>query len=268
MDICNLRSYGKEPYSTAVIHGGPGAAGDIKVLAEELSKQSGILEPLQTRDTIEGQLLELYDILIKKDNIPITLIGHSWGAFLSFLFAGRYPSMVVKLILVSSPPFEEKYVPYYKMMRLRKLTENEREEVKKIEQQLASDNAGSLNGIFERFGELMSRSDSYDPIPHENTVLEFRADINKKVWAEAKALRKSGELLSIGKLIRCPVIAIHGENDPHPYEGVRDPLSGIIKSFRFILLEKCGHYPWYEKHARNSFYKIIFEELKQGEKIG
>jgi pimeloyl-ACP methyl ester carboxylesterase len=260
--MTNPRIYGKAPYSIAVIHGGPGAAGDLAPLAEELSKKFGILEPLQTRDSIEGQISELNDIITKEGTPRFTLIGHSWGAFLSYIYAGRFPDVVKKLILVSSAPFEDKYVTYYKLMRLSKLSASEKDELTNLELLLASNEASNKDKYFERLGELMSKSDSYDPIPHESTVIEARADINKKVWAEAKELRKNGELLYMGCKIRCPVIAIHGDYDPHPYEGVRDPLSKVIKDFRFILLEKCGHYPWFEKFAKDQFYRILINELK------
>jgi len=63
--------------------------------------------------------------------------------------------------------------------------------------------------------------------------------------------------LELGKKIRCPVIAIHGDYDPHPYEGVKTPLSHILRDFRFILLEHCGHRPWVERAARDRFYKVL-----------
>ena len=257
----NPRIYGKAPYAIAVIHGGPGAAGDLAPLAGELSKHFGILEPLQTQDSIEGQVSELYDILTHNGTPPFTLVGHSWGAFLSYIFAGRYPQLIKKIILIGSPPFEDKYVPDYKLASLKRLTESEKEELKILESKLSS-NAANKRTYFARFGELMSRSDSYDPIPHDNIKVKLNVDINIKVWAEAKALRKSSELLSMCTNIRCPVIAIHGDFDPHPFEGVKEPLSNIIEDFRFILLEKCGHYPWFEKFTRDQFYRILVKVLK------
>ena len=87
----NLRKYGKAPFKVAVIHGGPGAPGEMAPVARELSLVSGVLEPLQTAATIEGQIGELKDILKKNGHLPVTLIGWSWGAWLSFIFAAQYP---------------------------------------------------------------------------------------------------------------------------------------------------------------------------------
>jgi pimeloyl-ACP methyl ester carboxylesterase len=74
-------------------------------------------------------------------------------------------------------------------------------------------------------------------------------------------LRRSGRLLEMARKISSPVLAIHGDYDPHPAEGVEKPLSAVIRDFRFILLEKCGHKPWIERQARERFLAILEEEL-------
>lgn len=56
-------------------------------------------------------------------------------------------------------------------------------------------------------------------------------------------------------------MAIHGDYDPHPAEGVRRPLSRVLDDFEFVLLESCGHRPWIERAARDWFYDILRQEL-------
>jgi len=92
----SLRMHGKAPYAVAVIHGGPGAPGEMEPVARELSGYHGTLEPLQGAASIEGQLQELKAVLIAHASLPVTLIGHSWGAWLSLMFAARNPSFVKK----------------------------------------------------------------------------------------------------------------------------------------------------------------------------
>ena len=74
-------------------------------------------------------------------------------------------------------------------------------------------------------------------------------------------MRDRIELLALGKEITCPVVAIHGDYDPHPVAGVREPLSRVLRDFTFIILEKCGHEPWIEKYARDEFYEILRREI-------
>jgi pimeloyl-ACP methyl ester carboxylesterase len=59
------------------------------------------------------------------------------------------------------------------------------------------------------------------------------------------------------------VVAIHGDYDPHPAEGVQGPLSAILRRFRLILLKNCGHKPWIERQARDEFYRVLKEELRE-----
>ena len=61
--------------------------------------------------------------------------------------------------------------------------------------------------------------------------------------------------------ITCPVIAIHGDYDPHPARGVEIPLGKELKNFRFVLLQKCGHRPWIERNAAEEFYRILVQEI-------
>ncbi len=53
----NLRKYGRAPYTVAIVHGGPGAPGDMAPVARELSTTYGVLEPLQTEETLNGQIV-------------------------------------------------------------------------------------------------------------------------------------------------------------------------------------------------------------------
>ncbi|MDX9985854.1 MAG: alpha/beta hydrolase, partial [Dehalococcoidales bacterium] len=122
----NLRMHGQEPFNIAVVHGGPGARGEMYPVARELSSETGVLEPLQTECSVEGQVEELKDILESSGNPPVVLIGFSWGAWLSYILNARYPLLVKKLILVSSGPFEEKYAAQITETRLCHLSEAEK----------------------------------------------------------------------------------------------------------------------------------------------
>jgi pimeloyl-ACP methyl ester carboxylesterase len=259
--MLNLRKYGNRPFRVAVIHGGPGAPGEMAPVARELSSVVGVLEPLQTATTLEGQVRELKAVLEKNAALPVTLIGFSWGALLSFIFTARHPSFVRKLILIGSAPYEEKYAVNIMQTRLSRLSEAEREQAFSLMRTLNDPAIADKNTLMARLGKLLSRADSYDPLPHDDEMLECRYDVYRGVWEQAAEMRSSGKLLKLGKKIKCPVVAVHGDYDPHPSAGVVGPLSRVLKDFRFILLEKCGHRPWLERNARDSFYNIIKQEI-------
>ena len=254
----NPRKYGSAPYNIVVIHGGPGAPGEMAPVAKVLSLDYGVLEPFQTKTSINGQMDELKFILDENSSKPLTLVGWSWGAWLAFIFAAKYPKYVKKLILVGSGPFEEKYATNIMKTRFDRLGENDKENLDSLMKLLGDSNS---NEILMKVGKLISKADSYQPIPYHDTVLEFQPDIYQKVWKEASELRRSKKLVGYGKKIQCPVVAIHGDYDPHPSDGIKIPLSKTIENFKFVLLKNCGHHPWYEKLAKDKFYEILKSEI-------
>ena len=261
MDLTVLRTYGHAPFRVAVVHGGPGARGEMAPVATALSGHRGVLEPLQTADSIEGQVNELVAVLCRDGEAPVTLIGHSWGAWLSFIVAARYSKLVAKVIMVGAGPFEEQYTAKLMDTRLGRLSETERHEVNTLRFPLESQSSSNKIAAFARFGELISKADSFDSLEGEGGGIEVQPEAFESVWNEAKEMRHSGELLRLGENIRCPVIAVHGDYDSHPADGVRLPLSKILRDFRFELIQECGHTPWLERRAQARFYEIVESEL-------
>ena len=267
----NLRKYGTAPFAAAVIHGGPGAPGEMAPVAKELSTVCGVLEPLQSACSLDGQLTELETAIQTIGDPPITLIGFSWGAMLSFIFTAKCPMFVKKLILVSSGVYDTEYTANIMTTRLARLNDSERAQVISLMDKLNDPSCHDKDKHLTRFGALISKADtydsfdpydSYDKLPTDHDALECQFQIYKNVWNDAEKLRQSQKLLELGEHIRCPVLALHGDYDPHPYEGVKNPLSQILKDFRFVLLANCGHRPWIERHARDRFYEILKSELK------
>lgn len=262
----NVRLYGGKPYKAAVVHGGPGALGTVAAIARVLSKDSGVIEPLQTSDSIPELLNELDEVITACCDRPITLIGHSWGAWLVFMYAAKYPQWVKKIILVGSGPFEVKYVSEIACNRIKHLSDAEGAEFDELLKRLNSDKEIEKGRLLERLGALVNKSDNYCAFEidtEKEDCLPVEGDKYSAIWKEAAALRESGELLGFADRIICPVVAIHGEYDPHPVDGVKLSLRNKFKDFTMYTLGKCGHSPWKEKHAYQEFYEILRKELEE-----
>jgi pimeloyl-ACP methyl ester carboxylesterase len=262
--MTNVRFYGMKPYRAAVVHGGPGALGSVAAIARELSNDYGIIEPLQTKSSIGELLGELNEVVTLNCNDALTLIGHSWGAWLVWLYAARYPGKVKKLILIGSGPFEPQYVAEIGKKRLGRLTPTERTEYEALLNALDSPQTFAKDALLQRLGELAARTDNYCPIELETErrdCLPANGTLYHAIWSEAARLRESGELLEPATQITCPVVVIHGDTDPHPLEGVSLSLGKRLKNLTVYRLEKCGHNPWKERYARERFYEILRKEL-------
>ncbi len=261
----------------------------MAAVAHELCSDRGVLEPLQTERSLQGQVAELKSQLQENSDPPVTLIGFSWGAWLSLILAAQYPDFVNRLILIGSGPFRESYVHKIMETRNSRLSEAERVEAMGILAALDNQNDAvdeekeqEKKEALARMGELFRRTDAFDPIECRSNEFDLIADgsrysepgcgepiqecdpdIYRAVWREALLLRQKGDLLDLCKKIQCQVVAIHGDYDPHPAEGVREPLQAVLKNFRFILQKDCGHKPWIERMAKDKFYSILKEVLNQ-----
>ncbi len=256
-----MRLYGTTPYRIAVLHGGPGAPGYMAPVARELASLTGVIEPLQSAHSVDGQVAELHACLAAHDHKPLTLIGSSWGAMLGFIYAARYPERVVKLIMIGSGIYDERYQFAISSTRMARLDDAGRRRAANLTARLSDPAETGKNALLGEFGALLFKADAFDPNCDYIETLAHQYDINRAVWDEARALRRSGALLELGRSIDCPVVALHGDHDPHPADGVRLPLARVLRDFRFVLIEKCGHYPWVERQARERFYTLLRDEL-------
>jgi len=256
-----VRRWGHGPYSVVVVHGGPGAPGEVAPVARELAAVKGVLEPFQTETTLDGQVQELRSVLVEQANSPVTLVGFSWGALLSFILAARHPELVKKLILVSCPPFEAHYAAAITQLRMNRLNSKGRATAQSLLARLADPDTPNKNALLAELGTLLAKADAYDPanVPEEGFHCQY--DVFQGVWDEACELRENQILLQMAQAIKCPVLAIHGDWDPHPAEGVSGPLATVLPDFRIVVLEKCGHRPWIERTASEEFYKTLVEAI-------
>ncbi|TAJ43470.1 alpha/beta hydrolase [Methanofollis fontis] len=235
-------------------------------VAQRLSAAGCVLEPLLTAMTVDGQVEECVAALEEYAGGPVVLIGHSWGAWLSLIVAARSPSSVRKVICVGSGAFEEEGTDDLMRVRLERLSPEEQAETKRLLAAI-SDPATDDDAVLARFGALMAKADTFHPLPPDEggrdaVPVRVNGEVHRRVWAEAREMRRNGRLLEICGQVHCPVVAVHGDYDPHPAAGVAGPLSRVIDEFRFILLENCGHCPWLEREARDRFYEILIREVR------
>ena len=259
-----IRKYGTPLYKAAVLHGGPGAPGYMAPVARELSRKTGVLEPLQTKDSVDGQIEELKYQLMEHADRPVTLIGSSWGAVLALFLASRYPGLSNKLILVGSAVFDAQSSARIEKIRIERLNEKARKRLNEIESQLRTAASDKKDKFFEELGDLFTKTDKYDPIDAEDETIMVQHEIFRKVWPEFVELRdRPGYLKKEFSRINTSVTVIHGDYDPHPLEGIKPFLEDCISNISFYILLECGHYPWLERHARDRFFEILSAELTE-----
>lgn len=248
----DVRQYGKTLSRVVVLHGGPGGAGEAEPFAQALGHMGyDVLEPFQTGQSVAGQVDELRSQIAQYCEPPVAVIGWSWGAWLGCLLAAQHADLVHSLILVGSGPLEASYAKAIRTTKNTRLSDDEQAEL------LALRPMDGNTADVARFIEISDVADTYarDTSPQPNVV--FDEVIHKAVWPEADGMRKNGSLLEAISAIRCPVLAIHGDYDPRPSEGVRVPLQTVLPSAEFVEIKRCGHKPWQEIYAKDEFYRLV-----------
>lgn len=261
----HYRLHGAPPYKVAVLHGGPAAVGSAAGLARGIAREVGVVEVLQTRASIAGIIAETAQCLEEHVAGAAAIVGHSWGAMLGCLFTAERPDLVRKLVLVGSGVFEEQYASQIMKTRLARLNPEQRTEVVALCNAMDDPGVQDKDSLMARFGALMTAADAYDvdEMDEENDVVRVDFTLHQKLWAETLELRRNGKLLPWIRRVRRPVLALHGEYDAHPAEGVEKPLSRVLRDFQWILLQECGHYPWKERRARDIFFRILLQYIEE-----
>lgn len=258
-----VRFHGGAPFRAAAVHGGPGAPGSAAGLAREMARWCGTLEPLQTENSIGKLIEELAGVLRQDGWPPMVLAGHSWGAWLAALTAERHPELISGLILIGCPPLEERFVPCIASRRRAMLSPEDRREFDRLVFALESGGGAPPDSmLLRKLGILAGKADSCSLLPGDSTS-QVNGTQYAAVWKEAAELRRSGYLLRCFRSLRIPVVLIQGEMDPHPAEGVTEPLRGSGVALRSHLLLECGHTPWRERFAAETFRRILAEELSR-----
>lgn len=152
-----VRLYGEAPYKIVLVHGGPGAIGSLKGFAQELAElsQIGVVEALQSKYSIAELIEELYIQINDICSDRVTLVGHSWGAWLIVLFAEKYPELVEHVILIGSGPLEDKYVSEIGIRRFQNLSEEDSVILQRVIDNQATDED------LEKIPNILEKSDNY-----------------------------------------------------------------------------------------------------------
>ena len=258
-----VKRFGPSGRSVVVIHGGPGARGSAGLLARPLADPLHVLEPWQrlssdTPLTVAQHVEDLASLILR--DIPgesPALVGESWWAMLALAFASAYPDRVSALALVGCGTFDRTARARLQQSLAERTTKELEEQLAQLETQLPDEN--------DRVAQAHALS---DPLyTYNRAVREPVANLDLKghaeSWSDMIRLQDAGVYPAAFEAITCPVLMLHGSYDPHPGALIRDGLQKFIPELEYIELDRCGHSPWIEEHARDRFLSILRSWLEQ-----
>ena len=183
-----IRRYGPAPYRVLFLHGGPGAAGSVGGACLELGKICGVLEPWQSKYSVAELTEELDGQIRDFATAPVTLIGHSWGAWLSLLYAATHPQTVSQLVWIGCPPLDESYAPLINARRMQNLTVQEAKHFAKALEILEKGPEEQKAQALKTLDALACRADTTEPL-EENA----HPEVNDLVGRYFTALQEGDE---------------------------------------------------------------------------
>lgn len=180
---------------------------------------------------------------------------------LGLSFAARYPNEVSALVLVACGTYTENARALYRQSLEHCLGETERSRIAALERRLASEShAAKRDFIFGELGSAYMEAESYELlVVNDDSADSLSADEagHFETWNDVLRLQREGIEPDCFRSITARVLMIHGDVDPHPGEATRDLLRQFIPQLEYIGLERCGHEPWRERHARARFIDSV-----------
>jgi pimeloyl-ACP methyl ester carboxylesterase len=254
------RSYGTPGNPVAIVlHGGPAARGSAAAIAQGLAESFRAYEPFQRGSsdiplTVNTPIEDLFQFIQELcPDTPPALAGESWGAMLALAYGAAHPETVKSITLIGCGTFDKESRAEFKRIIDSRITEVHKKSLEAIEQK----NIPQDEKLMAKY-QIIQKAYDYDLLPHGNdTVGGFDAKAHTETWDDMLLQQERGLYPQSFTNIKCPAAMIHGDYDPHPGLMIYNSLLPYIPQLQYHALEKCGHSPWYEAHARDSFFNIL-----------
>jgi pimeloyl-ACP methyl ester carboxylesterase len=108
-------------------------------------------------------------------------------------------------------------------------------------------------------------TDAFDALPADpgdEPSGPFDQKALTETWKDMLRCQAEGIYPRSFTAITSPVIMLHGADDPHPGKMIYASLRPFIPQLEYREFDKCGHQPWRERQAREVFFKVLFDWLK------
>lgn len=261
-----FRSYGTSGPPVVLLHGGPGAPGYMAPVAKELGRDFRVLEPFQRPSggeslTVARHVDDLREFLAQRcPGEHPALVGSSWGAMLALCFAAAHPEVSGPVVMVGSGTFDLVARARYKAILASRVDAAVRARLDAVDRE-----EPDPDRRLARRADILMALELVAPVHEEFEEEPVDARSNAESWADMVRLQEAGVYPASFARVTAPVLMLHGDHDSHPFEEIRASLLPFVPHLESVLLPRCGHYPWVERHAREEFYRVLREWLgRQG----
>jgi proline iminopeptidase len=254
--------YGREKApKLIVLHGGPGAdhcyllpqmlhLGDRYDLLFYDQRGGGRSRTdAQTPITWQMHVEDLGAVVVEFGLEPLSIVGYSWGAMLSLLYATeqrRNPHLVppARLALINPAPLTREYRRQFEAEFARR---QQSPEIQRLREELAASGLKERDpGAYrQRAFELGVAGYFSDPRKARDlTPFRVVARVQQSVWESLADF----DLIRDLEGIKIPSLVVHGRDDPIPLASTVEAARALGTDL--VVLDECGHVPYVEQPQR------------------
>ncbi len=235
-------------HSVLLIHGQPGLGSDWAAVADRLSDHRLLIvdRPGYGRSgddtrSIAGNAEVLADLLVERDAVPATVVGHSYGGGVAILLAARRPELVSGLVLVGSIGRADSVNGLDRVLAARLVGE-----------------AVSAAGLFT-LGRVLPRLRTVAGSRPRRSLDWIRASlpddsyervssqVGRRVWrsfvAEQRTLlREIGDVEAALSAVRAPTVVVTGAWDLVVPVSVSASIAASVHGSELVTVARTGHF--------------------------
>jgi pimeloyl-ACP methyl ester carboxylesterase len=262
----HLRTYGTTGPLVIVIHGGPGAPGHMAPVARGLAESFRVLEPWQRGSggdplTVATHVQDLHELVTaRRDDAPPALVGSSWGAMLALAYAAAHPDDAGPVAAVGCGTFDPAARAEYRRRVDARTSDDVRARLAALD-----DEPIDADDRLRRAGDLLRTVYAHDLVEEIEPTDPCDARAHEETWRDMMRLQDDGTYPVAFAAITSPVLMLHGAEDPHPGQMIREGLLPHVPQLEYVEWDRCGHLPWLERHVRDAFYDALTAWLRPTE---
>ena len=243
-----------------LLHGGPGACDYTAPVASMLADRYTVhrYEQRGCGRTATVPPLDMATLVADLDTLRerwehdrISVVGHSFGAALAFLYATEHPEHVERLVLWCGVGISDGWQGAHREAVAARLMPAElarMDELRELRLAGTPDPDGSRDREAMRLLALSDLADRTNAAVLPDPVLEYPTNwsVSRAVNADWRRLTGSGGLEPRALRLSIGTAVWNSAGDPRPAEPARH-LATLIPHATFDLLPDAGHMPWLER---------------------
>lgn len=175
---------------------------------------------------------------------------------LALAHAAAHPASIRALVLIGCGTFDTRSRRLLQTIVEGRRGDDLRERIARLETEVADPDQR-----LQLIGDLLLPLYSYDLAVANEDLGSCDARAHNETWQDMLRLQMSGTYPAAFATIRAPVFMMHGSHDPHPGRSTESTLRPYLPQLEYREWERCGHYPWLERHVSEEFVQVLREWL-------